>query len=243
MANGLYFQSSFTWARDIYDLNRGEAPENPFDRQRERAVAPDIPTRRFTMNWMYQMPFGRGRHWASDARWLNLLVGGWEVSGIFSTYSGEFLTPMWSGPDPTGTTFTTSRTPALVTRRPDQISDPNLPDDQRSVNRWFDLGAFTGPQPGQFGSAAKGVIKGPGVNVWHAGFFKDFAISERGPRLRWELTATNFFNHPNYSDPSSTNITSTASVGVITNVGGVQGASTGDKPGARAFRTGLRMEW
>ena len=32
--------------------------------------------------------------------------------------------------------------------------------------------------------------------------------------MRWELTATNFFNHPNYNNPA-TNISQAAAVGVI----------------------------
>ena len=243
MSKGLYLQSSWVWARDIGDLNRGASPENAFDRQRERAVWEDIPTNRVTMNWVYQFPFGRGRQYLGRAnRWANLAVGGWEVSGIYSLYSGQFLTPLWSGPDPTGTAFTTSRTPANVTRRPNHLSDANLPSQQRTVNKWFDLAAFAAPSAGQFGSAAKGVIKGPRVNVWHAGFIKNFSFFDRGPRLRWELTATNFFNHPNYSNPN-TNITNLTQAGVISGVGGVNGASTGDQPGARTFRMGFRADW
>ncbi len=243
MAKGLYFQSSWVWARDIGDLNRGASPENPFDRQRERAVWEDIPTHRVTMNWVYQLPFGRGRHWLRHTnRFANLAAGGWELSGIYSLYSGQFLTPLWTGPDPTGTAFSSSRTPANVTRRPDHLRDANLPEGQRQVNRWFDVSAFGPPQAGQFGTAAKGVIKGPGVNVWHMGFIKNFEFADRGPRLRWELTATNFFNHPNYSNPN-TNISQLAAAAVITGVGGVNGASTGDQPGARSFRMALRMEW
>jgi hypothetical protein len=243
MAKGLYFQSSWVWARDIGDLNRGASPENPFDRQRERAVWEDIPTHRVTTNWLYQLPFGKGRRWLAGAnRLTNLAVGGWELSGIYSLYSGQFLTPFWTGPDPTGTAFSSSRTPANVTRRPDHLRNANLPDGQRLVNRWFDVSAFGAPQPGQFGTSAKGVIKGPGVNVWHAGFIKNFTFAERGPRLRWELTATNFFNHPNYSNPV-TNISSQATAATISGVGGVNGASTGDQPGARAFRMGFRAEW
>ena len=79
------------------------------------------------------------------------------------------------------------------------------------------------------------------MNVWHLGLHKNFEFSERA-RLRWELTATNAFNHPNWSNPN-TNITSTGNVGVISGVGGVNGASTGDQPGARSFRMGLRLEW
>ena len=242
-AQGLYLQGSWTWARDIGDLERGGISENPFDRSRERAVWLDIPTHRTTINWIYQLPFGKGKPFASNVgRGMNLVVGGWELSGIYSYYSGQFLTPTWSGPDPTGTAFTGSRTPATVTIRPDLLRDPNLPADQRTVTRWFDTGAFAAPAVGRFGTSAKGVIKGPDVNVWHVGFFKNFIFGERAPRLRWELTGTNFFNHPNYSNPV-TLITNAATVGTISGVGGVNGSSTGDQPGARSFRMGFRVDW
>ncbi len=242
LARGLQFQSSWVWARDIGDLERGETLENPFDRARDRAVWPDIPTHRFTSNWVYEMPFGKGKPFLANAgRALDLLVGGWQISGIYSYYSGQFLTPFWTGPDPTGTAYTAGATRPLVTIRPDHLRNANLPADQRSLSRWFDTSAFAAPPIGRFGNSAKGVIKGPWVNVWHLGLFKSFALTEQ-VRFRWELTATNAFNHPNYSNPG-TNISQVAQAGVITGVGGVQGASTGDMPYQRSFRMGLRLEW
>jgi hypothetical protein len=125
-----------------------------------------------------------------------------------------------------------------VTIRPNHLHDANLPADQRSVNRWFDASAFAAPTPGFFGTAAKGVIKGPGVNVWDAGLAKYFALWERA-RLRWEMTATNFFNHPNWSNPA-TNISTVSQVGVISGAAGSHGL---DQPGSRGFRMGVRLEW
>jgi hypothetical protein len=242
LAQGLYLQASWNWARDIGDLERGQTSENPYDRARERAVWADIPTHRFTANWLYQLPFGRGKPFGSGmSRGLDLAFGGWEVSGIYSYYSGQFLTPTWSMPDPVGIAFTTSRAAPLVTIRPDHLRDANLPADQRTVQRYFDTGAFAAPPVGRFGTSAKGVIKGPNVNVWHVGFFKNFVINEHF-RFRYEATATNFFNHPNYSNPGTV-INAAAGAGVISGVGGVNGASTGDQPGARAFRMGLRFEF
>jgi hypothetical protein len=242
MAKGLHFQSSWVWARDIGDLERGQALENPFDRRRERSVWPDIPTHRFTTNWIYDLPLGKGRPFLTRAgRGLDLLVGGWQISGIYSYYSGQFLTPLWTGPDPTGTAYTASATRPLVTIRPDHLRDANLPAGQRTLSRWFDTTAFAAPPIGRFGNSAKGVIKGPWVNVWHLGLFKSIQFTEQ-VRLRWELTATNAFNHPNYSNPG-TDISQLALAGVITGVGGVQGASTGDMPFERRFRMGLRFEW
>jgi hypothetical protein len=249
LAGGLWFQGSWTWARDRYDLdynwdfdNWVFTSENPFDRHREIAVAPDIPTHRFSVNWIYQLPFGRGRHFFSgSSRLVNLAVGGWEISGIYTTQTGSFLTPFWTGPDPVGIAFTDSD-PAEVTMRPDLLKDPNLPKSQRNVNQWFDTSAFAPPAPGRFGTSSKGVIKGPGVNVWHMGLHKDFFLNDKGARIRWEMTATNIFNHPNWSNPG-TDMTDPENFGVITSSGGVNNDSTGDRTDARSFRMGVRIQF
>jgi len=238
---GLSYQGSWTWAKDIEDLNGFlfESPENAYDRLRERGNSLDTPRHRVTANTVFELPLGDGKKYLGGAgKKLNAIVGGWESSWIFAYYSGQFLTPMWSGPDPTGTAFTSNRTPATVTIRPDILHNPNLPSGERTINRWFDPTAFAPPQPGQFGTAGKGIIVGPGSTVFDAGLSKRFSLRERA-RLRLELTATNVFNHPNYGNPSVT-ISNAATVGVISSV---RDSSDLDQSGARAFRTGIRLEW
>ncbi|HTM49287.1 MAG TPA: carboxypeptidase-like regulatory domain-containing protein [Bryobacteraceae bacterium] len=240
MARGLYYQLSWTWARDIGDLDRGASGEDAYDRRRERAVWLDIPTHRPSANVIYELPFGKGRPFLSGGgRALQALAGGWQVSGVFSAYTGQFLTPQWTGPDPTGTAFTSSRTPAQVTIRPNHLHDANLGSSERATNHWFDPTAFGPPAAGAFGSAAKGVIIGPGSNVWHLGIAKVFSIGERA-RLRWDVIAANAFNHPNYANPA-TNISSLAQVGVISDVAG--DVAVLDQSGPRRFRMGLSLEW
>jgi hypothetical protein len=237
MKSGLFLQSSWTWARDLFDIANEGTLENPFDRQREIGVAQSIPTHRWVTSATYAMPFGKGRKYLSSLnRALNLAVGGWDIGGVYTAQTGQFLTAQYSGPDTTGTAFTTSRTPANVTRRPDQLHDPNLPSGQTSVNRWFDPSAFALPQVGQFGSAAKGTIIGPGVNCFDFGVYKQLLVTER-LRLNSEFTAINALNHPNWSNPA-VNISQTGAVGVITNVGGVF-----DSTGPRALRFALRLQW
>jgi len=74
--------------------------------------------------------------------------------------------------------------------------------------------------------------------VLNVGLAKHFGLGERF-RLRWEMTATNFFNTPNYNNPG-VNITAVATAGVITGAGGEQDL---DASGSRNFRMGLRLVW
>jgi hypothetical protein len=248
-SKGLYLQSSWTWARDRYDMDYNWdfgtyqfTSEDPRNRSREIAPAQEIPTHRFTTNFIYEFPFGQGRHYGANlSKLANLLVGGWEISGIFTVQSGMFLTPFWTGPDPVGIAYTDSSTPADVTIRPDLIKNPNLSGPHSVDNPWWDLSAFAPPQPGKFGTSAKGTLIGPGVNVWAVGFAKEFKFHERF-RLRLEMTANNFFNHPNWANPS-TDITDTAGFGWVPADGGTTSGSVGDRSSARAFRMGARLQF
>ncbi len=242
LAKGLFFQTSYTWSRDVGDATDGSI-ENPFDRGRERAVDQSIPTHRFNNAVIYELPIGSSKRWLSHApRALDMAIGGWQISAITYFQSGMFLTPTISIPDPTGTAHTDSANRPQVTIRPDQLRNPNI--SNRTIDSWFDPSAFAAPPIGRFGNSARGVIIGPGTNVWHVGFHKYFAFADnpRIPRFRVELTSTNFFNHPNWVNPN-TILSDRGAVGTIQGVGGPNTASTGDRAGQRSLQLGLRIEW
>jgi Carboxypeptidase regulatory-like domain/TonB dependent receptor len=242
LTKGLFFQTSYTWARDVGDATDGGI-ENPFDRGRERAVDQSIPTHRFNNAVIYDLPIGAGRKWLSHApRPVEWAIGGWQISAITYFQTGMFLTPTITIPDPTGTAHTTNANRPMVTIRPDQLRNPNI--SNPTIDEWFDASAFSAPPIGRFGNSARGVIIGPGTNVWHVGFHKYFTLADnpRFPKFRVELTSTNFFNHPNWGNPN-TSISSVGAVATIRAVGGPNTASTGDQAGQRSLRLGLRIEW
>jgi hypothetical protein len=251
-ASGLLYDFSWVWQRDIGDLEGGnvpgftleyQAPENAYNLQRERAVWEDLPTHRVTGDVIYQLPVGKGKKWLSNVnRFTNLALGGWEISSTYAFNTGMFLTPLWTGNDPTGTFNTSNTTPAQVTIRPNILSNPNL--SNPTVGNWFNVGAFGAPTPGQYGTSAKGVIVGPGSWIIDSGIAKNFEITEH-VRARCLFSATNILNHPNWGNPGL-NITSLGAAGVITSTGFGNGTSGGtglDSSTSRAFRLGLRLEW
>jgi hypothetical protein len=237
LSRGLMVEASWVYARDIGDLNTFQSPENAYDRQRERGVWVDIPTHRVAASMIYQLPIGKNRHFFAQMSGVaDTILGGWELSVVSLNQTGQFLTPYWSGPDPTGTAYTDSLTPATVRIRPNILHNPNLPGDQRSVSMWFDPTAFAAPTPGSFGTSAKGVIIGPGSSVQHVSIAKYIRLRER-LQLRPELTAFNVFNHPNWANPG-TNIRSAPGV-----IRGVVGRNDLDSIGPRNLRASLRLEW
>ena len=101
------------------------------------------------------------------------------------------------------------------------------------------MGAFGAPFTGMFGTSAKGLIIGPGINVLHMNLAKITTIRER-VRVRTEIVATNAANHPNYNDPNL-NITNTAGAGVVTAV--LNRNNKVDSAIPRYVQLVLRIQW
>jgi hypothetical protein len=240
LSGGLYFQLAYTAARDL-GTDSGTI-ENPFDLERERGGDLTTPAHRFTSAVMYELPFGQGKQWLASAPALvDLALGGWQVSLVSYVQSGGYLTPTISMPDPTGTRFTSTATRPTVTLRPDELRDSALGDP--SVDRWFDPTAYAAPPIGRFGTAERGSITGPGLNLWHFGVHKRFRLTggASAPTLRIELTSTNVFNTPQYAAPDTNVSPTNVNAGRISAIGGTAGFI--QQAGMRTMRLGGRLEW
>jgi hypothetical protein len=164
-------------------------------------------------NFIYELPFGRGRMFGTDAGGLlNNIIGGWTVSGIFNARSGlTFNTSSSALPISAGQV-----SPALLngdgSALSGQINTTSSGTIQFFGDRTAALGALTFPQHGQIGN--RNILKGPGFWNVDLAVLKNFQMpwSERQRlQLRWEMY--NAFNHNNFGLPNAT-ITS-ANFGVI----------------------------
>ncbi len=91
-ANGLMFQGNFTWASAFDYANDYFFWNHNIDYGREGGV------RRFVFNFtnIYELPFGKGRKYLSNApRALDAVAGGWQLSGIWLWESGLPFTPSY----------------------------------------------------------------------------------------------------------------------------------------------------
>src|SRR5262249_39549882 len=92
-SRGLTFTSAFTWGKAL-DTDSGSFYSGmPYDTDyHNRALSRgrtdmDIAAR-WVSNYIYELPFGLGRHFLDRRGILNGLVGGWQLSGIFVLQSG-----------------------------------------------------------------------------------------------------------------------------------------------------------
>ena len=189
---------------------------------------------RFVSTFLYELPFGRSRRFASGVgRGMDMLIGGWDVTGVTLIQSGPFLTPSFSNGDPSGTGTTVRGFTA--TQRPDQVGDGNV--SNPTADAYFDRAAFVRPANniGRFGNAGVGTLVGPGTRVFSMTVGKAVAITGAS-RVRFEMAFSNLFNIENLDVPGSMNVTSSA-------FGRITQTQTVDQAGPRTIQFSLRYSF
>jgi hypothetical protein len=126
---------------------------------------------------------------------LGNVVGGWTVATVTTLQSGAPFTVI------TQTNSTNAFSSGSL--RADVLSGPNLPFDQRSVQKWFDTGAFAQPGIYQFGNQGRNILCAPGLINVDASLLRDFKFTEHKTfQIRGEFL--NSTNHTNLGIPNST---------------------------------------
>jgi hypothetical protein len=246
ISQGLSVRGVYTFSKTLDDgdsLNQttaGNAPglvSNPFDLAADKGLATFDVRNVGVINAIYELPFGRGKMYASDVEgWKNGLVGGWSVASIVTIQSGFPFTPQLSyNPSNTGDT----RNPVRPFLNPNFKGSVVL----GNPSQWFNPAAFIAPPStiGFFGNVGRDTYIGPGLGTWDFSVLKDTRIHERlSVQFRAEifniLDRANF-NTPNlivFTPPTATN---------LTGLSGTAGAISSTSTTARQVQFGLKLLW
>jgi hypothetical protein len=201
-SNGLTLSAAYTWSHNLTNTRQPNAstrPQDPNCSACEWGNAPEDRHQTLVINHLYELPFGHGRQFVSKGV-LSQILGNWDVSGVWTMYSGTYSSPAQSG---SISNANATGGAANSTERPDRIRDGNLPVGQRTIDAWYDVGAFVAPAQYTFGNAALGIIENPGYFGVDMGIHRNFVVKERYKlAFRWEMFNT--FNRANFGAPNTT---------------------------------------
>ena len=222
LSHGLMFEGSYTFARAS---EIGMSHQNSYDIEASWALASYDITHRFVMSYLYELPFGRNRRFASGAPALvNAIIGGWQFNGITTLQSG---TPLSITANPTAGIF------GARTQPNNNGQAPRLdgPVDQR-LNRYFDTSVYSQPAAFTFGNEPifSPLLRAHGVRNFDLSLFKNFDVRQK-ITAQFRIEALNAFNHVQFSAPN-TSVTS-SSFGVI----------SGQANAPRQLQFGLKLLW
>lgn len=200
-AKGVSLLASYTYGHSIDGGPSGNdqndpGPQDARNLRAQRGSSSFDVRQRFVVSGFWQLPFGQTKGL------LGTLARGWQLSGIASAQTGQPFT-VTSNTDPTATG---------TTARPDRLRDGAWPDDQRSVQRWFDTSAFAVPNCICFGNSGRNILRAPGLMNIDLGLSRTFVLRER-VRVQVRSEAFNLLNHPNLGLPGTS--FGAAGVGII----------------------------
>ncbi len=154
------------------------------------------------------LPFGHGMRWVQSGvgAWI---LGGWQLNTLLSRESGTPFNVTASG---------NTLNSAGNTQMADRVWGAKmvLGQNNKGNRQYLNPAAFTSVSEVRLGTAARDVVRGPGVFDLDAGLKREFPIHENY-KLVFQGEAFNLTNTPSFANPSS-NI-SNGGFGVITGVG------------------------
>jgi hypothetical protein len=237
---GYQLQVSYTWSKCISIAgigNSGDAPaiKIPEFFNLNRSLCSIDTPHNLEIGGIFELPFGRGKRWATGGPGAALL-GGWQVNTLFSSYSGNPFTVGTSG---------ASLNAPFNSQRADLVK-PNV----RKLGgvgpgqAFYDWTAFAPVTEARFGTAGFNILRGPGLVNLDLGLFREFKMTER-LHIQFRAEAFNLSNTPHFSNPSSTisNLRLNPDGSFRSGVFEITGTRNAGREGIdeRVFRFGLRL--
>jgi len=159
----------------------------------ERGLDNQHMAHRAVISPIWELPFGKGRRLGAGwGGWRDALLGGWAASAIITLRTGR----------PVNVVAQNDSANTGAVNRPNLVGQPQLPRDQRTLQRYFNTDAFQRNAQYRFGSAGVNLLIGPSFNNVDYGLSKVFRFSER-VKMQFRAEAFNGFNTPHFGLPAT----------------------------------------
>jgi len=210
-SNGLYLLNAFSYSRTIDNASGHlDTPNNDNSRvnlanlKGERGQSAYNQPLNNTLTAIWDMPFGRGRHWGTSANQaMQIIAGGWQVSVIETAASGQPVNLIYSEPSQ----FDVSD---LLNYRPNVSGNPKSPrglwvKGATSLTGYLSSATVTIPTDVSkpYGNAGRNSLRDNPLYQTNAGLHKEFQLWSKSSNLDFRCEAFNLLNNVNYTAPDS----------------------------------------
>lgn len=209
-SHGLQFLASYTWASALendpgYTTGArlgGQLIGNQDDPNADYGFDPFIRPQRLIISYLYNLPG------PANGSWRRTLLGGWQVAGVITFQSGDWLTftdtdanNAFLGPGATdfpdlapGCTHASLLTSGSLASR---------------LNHYFNTSCFVAPPvittdgAMAFGNSGTSIVRGPAQQDFDIALIKNVPLAGEAHSLQLRGEFFNAFNTPSFSDPDT----------------------------------------
>jgi hypothetical protein len=194
------YDPAFTVVSTANNQSASSTPFNIYDRDLNYALSDFDRTHVVQAQAVWELPFGQGRRFGNDvSRAVDVIVGGWTLSGQFVGQSGRPMT-VYSG---SNTLSNIVQTPANCTGCSADFGEIHEED---GIVWYFtpeERAKFSTPEPGQMGNTGRNFFRGPGS------YFVNLSLAKRTRTvadqiLEIRVDSTNVLNHAVWGFPTLT---------------------------------------
>jgi hypothetical protein len=194
--NGFTGLISYTWSKF---MQSNQSPQLGGNTGYERTYSPFNTPQNLAMSGTYEIPFGRGRTFmANSNRFVDSVLGGWQLQTIIVLRSGTPYTPVVSS-DVANT--------GVANQRPNLNPAGGSPTFKKSLTKWFDPTRYVAAPQYSYGQVRAFTLQSDAFRQYDASVFKNFSMpGESVLSFRAEffnLPNTNSFNAPGATINSS----------------------------------------
>jgi len=210
-SGGLYLLNSFTYSRDIDNASGHlDTPNNDNSRvnlanlRGERGQSAYNQPLNDTVTGIWDLPYGRGRHWGGSAnRAMQTLAGGWQFTIINTATSGAPVNLIYSEPSQMDVSD-------LLNYRPNVSGNPKnirglWVKTNTSLTGYLNSSTVSIPtnvaQP--YGNAGRNSLRDNSFYQMNAGLHKVLPLWNESSNLDFRCEAFNALNAVNYNNPDS----------------------------------------
>jgi hypothetical protein len=225
-SRGLTMGAQYVWGHSIGNSDGSKdarSSSNNYSFSSERADNISDVRQSFNFSMLYELPYGTGQRFGSNANGLAKgVLGGWQFGTLFNARTGlpidvEIVRPtvvyrnnttgvITSGPVVTGSVVQT--TPRVNVPGGGQSRNVARPDLVPGVDpylhnqgwRYLNPAAFTVPAPGTYGDLGRNALRGPSGNQLDLTLSKKFSLAE-ARSLEFRAECFNVLNSPVYQVP------------------------------------------
>ena len=160
--------------------------QNFYDQSAEKALSTFDHRQVLTLNWVLASPVDATRGFLSHPVWIAKALKDWTVSGGITAQTGAPLTPTVTG--------NLDGTASVAPLRADATGLP-----VNSGSGYFNPAAFTITPAGQYGTAGRDTITGPGTFSLNLSLARSINLHSERRRLEFRIDSNNTLNHVNPS--------------------------------------------
>jgi hypothetical protein len=227
-SHGITFTGNYTYSKDLTNATGvalpsniagyTNVPQNSYDLKSEYGPAGYDLRHMLTSSFVVALPFGHGQDFAHNMpKYLDLLIGGWRVSGNATLYSGFPVTIQAS--NAFGGNQATGRANHYRALKVTNRAVTNWWGTDQSAGQCLTAGvddgkcAYGAPAAGTFGNAGIGTERSAGFRGVDAAGLKDFNFY-KSHTLQFRVDAYNVGNISSYNNPGRT-VTATSGWGLV----------------------------